>query len=236
MQRHSFLKTVALPVRGSAIKALLMVLLAILVNFVVLYLTRRYYGMLRDRAKRRHHRRSSNAHTHGKESVAKKSEPKMLFLLGLPGSGKTTWLTQYLGRCDDTYTVISADAVRTRITGRFDDFSHEEEVRGAIINEIVLRIRERCNVVLDDTRYVMNGEFRKCLASIVPSCRRIVKEFPISYHFAYARLQKDAEDGKLHHHYSEIELEDLEATFSAVRVTMKEEGWKQFLEKERRRR
>lgn len=52
---------------------------------------------------------------------------KLIILTGAPGSGKSTWAKKYVSENKDTY-IISSDAIRKEITGRFDDHSRQPEV------------------------------------------------------------------------------------------------------------
>ncbi|KAF8296077.1 hypothetical protein C3747_29g122 [Trypanosoma cruzi] len=223
-------------------KTTVVTLLCILLNILALYLLRRLFPALRGGGDHRHthgsRRRSSSRDGnskkkhkkhHGNEEV-KNSLPNLLLLLGIPGSGKTTWINQYIDRCDKSYIVLNEDSVAGKVVAAIDDSSWEEGVREAFIGEIVRHLNEKQNVVLDDSLRVMDEEFRRSIMEAAPPCNLLVKEFPIKALFAHARLLKVAEEVTDRRCPTEIEMEELETNFEKARACMKTEGWKQLLD------
>ncbi|CBH10441.1 hypothetical protein, conserved [Trypanosoma brucei gambiense DAL972] len=235
MKENGVLGGVLVPrTRRFLVGGILFSLFVILLNLLIAYAVRRYYPRSRAKKERRSRRRSGSGSGNGKNSgrgkhkERKRSDPKVILLVGMPGSGKSTWLKQYKGRCDDSCRIVDEDELRVEITGKFDDFSKEDELCAAMINAIVRHISEKHNVVVESNRYVLDEKFRKQIISTVPSCRLLVKEFDIKAHFAQARLAKDAEEGKRHHTYTETELEDWEVRQLEAKELFKKEGWSQM--------
>ena len=51
----------------------------------------------------------------------------LIILTGAPGSGKSTWAKEYQNSHQNCH-IISSDAIRFEVTGRFDDHSRQPEV------------------------------------------------------------------------------------------------------------
>lgn len=51
----------------------------------------------------------------------------LIILTGAPGSGKSTWAKEYQNTHQNCH-IISSDAIRFEITGRFDDHTRQPEV------------------------------------------------------------------------------------------------------------
>ncbi|ORC93712.1 putative retrotransposon hot spot (RHS) protein [Trypanosoma theileri] len=214
-------------------KTLIVLLIGMSVNLLILYFIRRFNS--RDKGGRHRHRRSSKGssrsdHKRRNDGKTKSNDPNVLLLLGIPGSGKTTWMTQYLERCDHSYTIVSAEALRIKLTGKPDDFSREEEVRESMINDVVNLLKEKHNVVLDDSLSAMDETFRRRIVDESPTCNRYVKSFPIKAIFARPRLLKDIAEGKIHLCPSKIELEEMEIAFDKAQELVKKEGWQELME------
>ncbi|ESL09578.1 hypothetical protein TRSC58_02699 [Trypanosoma rangeli SC58] len=99
-----------------------------------------------------------------------------------------------------------------------------------MISSIVQHLKEKQNVVLDDSLRVMDEEFRHAVMAAAPACNLLVKQFPIKAFYAYTRLLKDAEEGNGGSYLTEIELEEMEAGFDRARANMKLEGWNPLLD------
>ncbi|RNF07053.1 retrotransposon hot spot (RHS) protein [Trypanosoma rangeli] len=214
-------------------------LICILLNIIALYFIRRLFL---DRwggshPRRPHRDRTSRAggskrknRRHDGEGAIKKSLPCLLLLLGIPGSGKTTWVNQYVETCDRSFVIVNEDSVQGAVTAEKNDSSWEAEVRGAIISGIVQQLKEKQNVVLDDSLRVMDEKFRHDIITAAPACNLLVKQFPIKAFYAYTRLLKDAEEGNGGSYLTEIELEELEMSFDKAWASMKLEGWNPLLD------
>ncbi|KAH9577547.1 hypothetical protein LSM04_008054 [Trypanosoma melophagium] len=232
-------RAVAWRSKSPVFKTLIILLIGIAINLLVVFFLRRSNSGDKGGHHRRRRSGSSNGssksssrtgHRKRHDGGTKSSVPNVLALLGIPGSGKTTWVKQYLERCDHSYVIVSAEEMRIKLTGRSDDFSREEEVREGMINDVVKHLKDKQNVALDDSLSLMDEAFRRRIVEESPSCNRYVKSFPIKALFARPRLLKDMAEGKIHQFPSQIELEEMESAFDKARELMKEEGWKELIE------
>ncbi|RNF05576.1 retrotransposon hot spot (RHS) protein [Trypanosoma conorhini] len=220
------------------IRAVVVTLLCILLNILALYFMRRLFpglwggshprrtrghGASRDGSSKRKHK------GHDGEGRMDNSLPTLLLLLGIPGSGKTTWVNQYVERCDRSFVVVREDSIQGNVAADKNDPSWETQVREAMLGDIVRRLKEKQNVVVDDCLRVMDEDFRRGIIETAPACRLLVKHFPIKAFYAHARLSRDAEEANGRRCLTEIELEELEMAFDKARASMKLEGWKPLL-------
>ena len=111
----------------------------------------------------------------------------LIILTGAPGSGKSTWAKDYQKTHQNCY-IISSDAIRYEITGRFDDHTRQPEV-WALFEK---RIHEYANksedvtVILDALcdlnslriKYVKeNPEYDKYTLVVFPRSFEYVKKY-----------------------------------------------------------
>lgn len=101
---------------------------------------------------------------------------RLIVLSGIPGSGKSTYCQEmaklYEGSGTKVY-VISSDDIRYEITGKYNDFNHEEEVWGRFNSRAYeLSKEEKAIVILDATtltnkqRYNYALRFKKAYKQI----------------------------------------------------------------------
>lgn len=76
-----------------------------------------------------------------------------IMMVGLPGSGKTTYANKYAEEIDAL--VISSDDVREQIFGDVNDQGHNSELFDIIHNMIIESLRCKQNVIFDATNIVM---------------------------------------------------------------------------------
>lgn len=218
----------------------IVILIGILLNVFVLYVVRRILlgGTRGGTGKRTHgtssgsrgHKSSRKKHGKGrKDAMKKNSDPNLLLLLGIPGSGKTTWMNQYLEHCNHSYVVVNDESVRAKLIGENGGPPGEETVREAVISDVVRHLKNGQSVAVDHSLFVMDKAFRGGLVEAAPSCNQLVKEFPIKALFAHLRLLKEVEKGTRRTCPTEIELEEMENDFNQAKTTMTEEGWKPLL-------
>lgn len=76
---------------------------------------------------------------------------KFIMGIGIPGSGKTTFLRKFA--VDNHCEYISSDDVRAEMTGSATDMTTMQDVWGEIRNRIVKSLQEGKDTVLDSTLY-----------------------------------------------------------------------------------
>lgn len=82
---------------------------------------------------------------------------KLYVACGIPGSGKSTYLANYVkefyqDECSNMYKIISRDAIRFSLLEKEEDyFSHEQEVFNIFVKEIFNTLREGKTCFADAT-------------------------------------------------------------------------------------
>lgn len=107
----------------------------------------------------------------GEDDEFKMNFPKFMMLIGLPGSGKSTWAEKYLTNSGNT-VIISSDKIRKELFG--DENSQEDNTR--VFHEMEIRTLDYLNkgvyVIYDATNVVRKR--RKALLDKLPTW--VIKE------------------------------------------------------------
>ena len=74
---------------------------------------------------------------------------KLIMMVGVPGSGKSTWIKEYKSEFD---AVVSRDAIRFALLKDGEDyFAHEDEVIKIFIENIIAALKDGATVWVDAT-------------------------------------------------------------------------------------
>jgi predicted kinase len=129
--------------------------------------------------------------------------PILLFLIGIPGSGKSSWLFESQKEIRDggTYTlvknypfhIVCPDAIRQKM-GDISDQSQNTMVWQEAKEQTVGCLVHGTNVILDATN--VNTQYRRSFLSDLPMCRKWAKLFPVEPDVAWERIKKDLSIGK----------------------------------------
>lgn len=84
--------------------------------------------------------------------------PQVIMLVGLPGTGKSTWIQEFLKSADRPYTVLSADAITTQwakevgidYTEAFKRYP-EDVVKREIYRRLDQALRANMSIIWDQT-------------------------------------------------------------------------------------
>lgn len=93
--------------------------------------------------------------------------PNLIVLVGLPGSGKSTWCDEFLSKCSEDFTIISSDAEVEKLceaagTTYSEGFSRYVGKATAIMKQKVREaVNKKENIVWDQTN--MNVKKRKSI-------------------------------------------------------------------------
>jgi predicted kinase len=152
------------------------------------------------------------------------SSPQLLMLLGIPGSGKSTWAKEFVFRCDSSFTVVSSDDVRRQLTGSVDDQSRNAEVWDVVLNRCQGLLEKGRNVILDATN--TSTEKRRRFVKQLPKCQRFLKVFPINKSIAKGRIARDIEQGIDRAKVPDSAIDVMFRQFQDSLVAVRDEGWK----------
>ncbi len=103
------------------------------------------------------------------DDTGKNQIPNFIMTVGIPGSGKSTWVKE-----QKDYVVICPDNIRKTITGDVSNITRDDEVWGYVLKMVKLNLELDMNVILDATNTISKNR------------RRFLKELPLC--FTYAKI------------------------------------------------
>lgn len=186
------------------------------------------------------YRRGSSASDHRRiESKSRKSSrprrstspeaddstvPQFIMLLGIPGSGKSTWAKEFIFRCDASFTVVSSDEIRRQLSGHVNDQSRNTEVWEIALNQCQGLLSAGRNVILDATN--TQTDKRRQFVKQLPQCRRFLKIFPVNKSIAKARIGRDLERGVDRANVPDAVIDVMFRQFQDSVINVRDEGWR----------
>lgn len=83
---------------------------------------------------------------------------KVIFLIGMPASGKTTWAKKMCEEKQDSwnYARVNKDDLRNMMFNGEYNFAYEEWVKSTQLEAIVRLLKEGCAVIVDNTHLKKN--------------------------------------------------------------------------------
>jgi predicted kinase len=130
-------------------------------------------------------------------------QPNLLLLIGIPGSGKSSWLAGLDQKHQDNghyvlvdgipYTIVCPDAIRQSFSN-ISDQSQNIIVWQVAKSLTYDRLERGVNVILDATN--VNTSRRREFLQGLPPCQKIVKLFSTHPEEAYRRIKKDLDGNK----------------------------------------
>jgi predicted kinase len=149
--------------------------------------------------------------------------PKFMMLVGVPGSGKSTWAEKFVFRCDASFTIVSSDAIRKQVTGSVNDQSRNVEVWDVILNQCQGLLANGRNVILDATN--TNTEKRRQFVKQLPRCQRLLKTFAINKSIAKSRIARDVQCGVDRADVPDAVIDVMYRQFQDSLVSLRDEDW-----------
>ena len=102
---------------------------------------------------------------------------KLIMLIGLPSSGKSTWSSKYMD-CYKNTELVSSDSIREEVFGDVNDQSHNAKVFNIVHKRVVAAIKNGKDAILDATS--LSRKRRIHFIKSIPECevRAIVFAIP----------------------------------------------------------
>jgi predicted kinase len=118
--------------------------------------------------------------------------PNLILLVGLPGSGKSTWVetTQENGN----YITICPDRIRKELYGNMTDQSHNIEVWAEAKTRTIAGLNAGKTVLIDATN--VSTFYRKIFIQGLPDCKLQAVLFEVPPEDCWKRVKKDIDSGK----------------------------------------
>lgn len=137
----------------------------------------------------------------GTEPLSLEKVPLLIMPIGIPGSGKTTWINKTFKdiihdsvMLNNNKTVaIHPDRVREELTGRISDLSHDKKVWKLVKRRVSRALKQGKDVILDATN--VSSYYRCSFIEGLPPCKLQAKLFDISPEETKKRIRFDIENG-----------------------------------------
>jgi predicted kinase len=133
-----------------------------------------------------------------------KTEPVLLMLIGIPGSGKSTWLNgleettrdggKYCLYNDMPFYVVCPDKIRKQLSGNISNQSINIQTWQEAIDITRGCLEHGTNVILDATN--VNTSYRRDFITGLPPCKIKAKIFPVDPEIAWERVMDDLFSGR----------------------------------------
>jgi len=101
---------------------------------------------------------------------------QIYILIGLPGSGKSTWSKNTLTQSDNDTVIVSSDCIREMLHGKYlYDKKFEPLVVQSTFDTIKLAINSKYNVIIDEALLSLDVTRRMMLVNLIKSYDDTVK-------------------------------------------------------------
>ena len=116
------------------------------------------------------------------------NKPKMIMLVGLPGSCKSTWAEYYAWL--HNYTIFSSDAIRKELYGDESEQQDPQKVFRTLHRRIKEALLEGKNCIYDATNLTskLRRNFLQCISNV--NCIKVAKVIWSDYEMCLARNKK----------------------------------------------
>ena len=180
----------------------------------------------KDKKKHSDHNKSSSSSS-SKKKKTDPTLPTVLMLVGIHGSGKSFWASRYISMVHKSYVVISSDAIRSRLTGTIDNYTHEDEVEAELLKELQHTLELRRSCILDDCQHNLSAEFRAKVKAVATQEKAncVAKLFSVKPSYAMARITGAIDEGMVRYKPSMVELEKQVEELTAFERSFKDDGW-----------
>lgn len=146
-------------------------------------------------------------------------QPILLMTIGIPGSGKSTWINQQKG-----FTVVSPDEIRRKLTGDISNQASNQDVFRRVENFVRSYLQRGKNVILDATN--VNTELRRQFIDKMPKEIKLqAKIFEVDPEEAKRRIRKDVESGRERANVPDDVIDRMQTDFEKTLSVLEDEGF-----------
>lgn len=154
----------------------------------------------------------------------KEEVPELVLTIGIPGSGKSTWIKQFNQKNYNKYTIVSPDQIRKELTGNISDQSQNAKVMG-ISKKIARETLESGKSVLLDATNVDTSNRKDFVADMPKGIKLRAKIFYVDPQEAKRRIRKDLSAGKDRADVPVDVMESMIKKFEHTLSVLKDEGF-----------
>ena len=153
-------------------------------------------------------------------------KPTLLVLVGLAGSGKSTWIRENKHKWKNT-VVVEPDDIRREVFGNVSDMSEPNKILGITRDIILKNLKEKRNVVLDATNLYTSSRnyFINKLREEIDFDLQ-AKIFNVDPNVAKERIKKDLESGIDRANVPDEVIDSMYQAFQHTIKVLESEGFK----------
>jgi predicted kinase len=152
--------------------------------------------------------------------------PGLIMPVGIPGSGKSTWLTKNIEPVYLHIKIVSPDNIRKDMFGDITDQTHNIEVWAEAKKRTVEWLSQGTSVILDATN--VNTTNRRNFLQGLPPCRLIALLFKSNPDQCWKRVKKDIDSGKNRSNVPEEVIYRMYGEFLYTEKVIESEGFELY--------
>jgi predicted kinase len=155
--------------------------------------------------------------------------PALIFTIGIPGSGKSTWIKSMLESNEHgEIVIVSPDEIRYELTGNMSDQSVNYKAWMLAKQRTTDALKAGKDVILDATNVVAKN--RKNFLKGLPPHALYAKTFETKPEEAISRVKKDIEEGKNRSNVPEDVIRKMHENFEnqSTSEKLEEEGFEKL--------
>ena len=153
-----------------------------------------------------------------------KDLPELILVIGIPGSGKTTWIKKFNQKHYNKYHVVSMDDIRRELTGNVSDQTQNAKVVWMAKNATKRFLENGESVIFDALN--VDSSYRKDLLSELP--KNIILKAKILYvdpQEAKRRIRRDILTGKDRANVPYDYIDNMQKKFEHTLSVIEDEGF-----------
>ena len=148
--------------------------------------------------------------------------PRMIFLVGVPGCGKSTWIAQHI-LDPKLFRVVSPDNIRKEMHGDISDQSHNIEIWETAKARAINCLNDGISVILDATN--LKAVYRQQFIDGLPLCKLQAVLFNVTPAECWERVRKDVKSGKDRAKVPEEKIYSMYGEFLYTKKVIESEGF-----------
>jgi len=157
-----------------------------------------------------------------KEFYTEDDKPELVLPIGIPGSGKSTWIKEF--NKGNKYKIVSPDEIRREMADDISDQSMNAQVF-QMAEEATKRFLEGGDSVIYDATNVDTEKRRSLIKQMPKDIKLKAKIFEIDPEESKRRIRKDIEAGKDRSDVPDHIIDKMQKKFEETKSKIKEEGF-----------
>jgi predicted kinase len=153
---------------------------------------------------------------------SEKMIPRLIFLVGVPGSGKSTWLCTHIFD-PKLLRIVSPDNIRKELYGDISDQVHNVEIMEMAKIRTINSLNNGISVILDATN--LKAIYRQQFIDGLPLCKLQAVLFEATPEQCWERVKKDIDSGKDRAKVPEEKIYSMYEEYLSTKKIIESEGF-----------